>query len=199
MQPTVLYSRLLVQLEHLQNILFIERLSLRHGKVDRADIIAVSFDMVSYTLPFWTNHDRLAPMRDDCEWLVSMSPSPCATLANSKKVMAHAAPAGGILCLELLKPTLHAGHPTNPEITRSSIIQKLSLLIGFLDWIKPSAPNSELCASCSVVIRHVLDCLLNEGAGGERVQEPREWELGASMDFNFELLDTFDWMRPEAS
>lgn len=39
--------------------------------MDRADIIAVSFDMVSYTLPFWTNHDRLAPMRDDCEWLVS--------------------------------------------------------------------------------------------------------------------------------
>lgn len=69
--PSVLYPKLLVQLEHLQSILFIERLSLRHGKVDRADIIAVSFDMVSYTLPLWTNHDRLAHVRDDCEWLVS--------------------------------------------------------------------------------------------------------------------------------
>lgn len=69
--PIVLYSKLLVQLEHLQNVLFIERLALRHGKVDRADIIAVSFDMVSYTLPFWTHQDRFAPMRDDCEWLVS--------------------------------------------------------------------------------------------------------------------------------
>ena len=67
----VLYSKLLVSLEHLQNILFIERLALRHGKVDRADIIAVSFEMVSETLPFWTHQDRLAPMRDDCEWLVS--------------------------------------------------------------------------------------------------------------------------------
>lgn len=74
--PIVLYSKLLVQLEHLQNILFIERLALRHGKVDRADIIAVSFEMVSDTLPLWTHQDRLAPMRDDCEWLVSLASSP---------------------------------------------------------------------------------------------------------------------------
>ena len=72
--PVTLYSKLLVQLEHLQNILFIERLSLRHGKINRADIIAVSFEMVSITLPLWTHQDRLSPMRDDCEWLVSLDP-----------------------------------------------------------------------------------------------------------------------------
>lgn len=113
--------------------------------------------------------------------------------------MAHAAPAGGILCLELLKPTLHGGHPTNPEITRSSIIQKLSLLVGFLDWVKPSAPNSELCASCRAVIQRILDCVLNAAASGEAVPEPFDWAFEAPMDFNFELMDTFDWLRPDVS
>lgn len=113
--------------------------------------------------------------------------------------MAHAAPAGGILCLELLKPTMHGGHPTNPEITRSSIIQKLSLLVGFLDWIKPSAPNRELCVNCKVVIERILNLVLNAAASGEAVPESFEWDLEAPMDFNFELMDTFDWLRPDVS
>ena len=74
MDYITLYSKLIIQLEHLQNIFFLERLALRHGKVDRSDMIAVSYEMLSDTLPLWTHHDRLAPMRDDCEWLVRSQP-----------------------------------------------------------------------------------------------------------------------------
>lgn len=114
--------------------------------------------------------------------------------------MSYAAPAGGILCLELLKPTLNPGHQANPEITRSNIIQKLSLLIGFLDWNQPTAPNNHLCANCSVIIRRVLDYSLNTVATpGAEMPNTFEWDLDTQLEFNFDLLDTFDWLRPEAN
>lgn len=114
--------------------------------------------------------------------------------------MAYAAPAGGILCLELLKPTLHTGLQANPEITRSSIIQKLSLLIGFLDWTRPFAPNADLCADCSLIIRHVLDHSLNTVSLEGEMPNTFEWDLDATqLDFNFDLLDTFDWLRPDGN
>ena len=114
--------------------------------------------------------------------------------------MAYAAPAGGILCLELLKPTLHTGPQANPNITRSSIIQKLSLLVGFLDWIQPFAPNRPLCADCSLIIRHVLDHSLNTVALESTMPNTFAWDLDTTQpDFDFDLLDTFDWLRPDAN
>ncbi|KAF6818327.1 fungal specific transcription factor [Colletotrichum sojae] len=203
MDVSVLYVRLIVRLEHLQNMFFIERLLAKRGHDDGA-LLAVSYEMVSTTLMFWTNMDRLSVMNGDFEWLV----------------MAYAAPGGGILCLELLKPTLRGGnHPQNPKVTRSSIIQKLSLLVGFLDWVSPTAPNGDLCADCKVIIQHVLDQALNnpaaaaagaasaaagpDGAAGGGLLLPAaldamDWDFSTQLDFNFDLLDTFDWLRPEA-
>ncbi|RYP55434.1 hypothetical protein DL769_010176 [Monosporascus sp. CRB-8-3] len=180
----VLYNRLMIELENLQNMFFIERLLIRHGREDTGALLAVSFDMVSLTLPFWTHLDKLAGMRADCEWLV----------------MGYAAPAGGILSMELLRPTLPNGQHSDPRMSRSSIIQKLSLLVGFLDWVNPSAPNGDLCSECKSVIQRVLDQTLNNTsstngfAGGT---ESVGWDLPAQLDFNFDLLDTFDWLRPD--
>lgn len=117
--------------------------------------------------------------------------------------MAYAAPAGGILCNELLKPM---PNPTPaPDVTKSGIIQQLSLLAGFLDWVSPGAPNGDLCRSCKAVIQHVLDQALNgvptnpsDGARGDHGFDFNT-DFGADMYgfFNFDLLDTFDWLRPE--
>jgi hypothetical protein len=108
--------------------------------------------------------------------------------------MGYAAPGGGILCLELLRPTLHGAHPDYPKLSRSSIIQQLSLLVGFLGWVQPSAPNADLCVDCKAVIQGVLDYSLNNMAGESL--ETLDWER-LQLDFNFDLLDTFDWMHPE--
>ncbi|WYZ39219.1 hypothetical protein EsH8_III_001133 [Colletotrichum jinshuiense] len=191
LEVSMLYVRLIVHLEHLQNMFFIERLLAKRGHDDGA-LLSISFEMVSKTLMFWTNMDRLSCVNGDFEWLV----------------MAYAAPGGGILCLELLKPTLHGGnHPQNPKVTRSSIIQKLSLLVGFLDWVSPTAPNGDLCADCKTLIQHVLDQALNSQAasassaidGGFPVAlDTMDWDFSTQLDFNFDLLDTFDWLRQEA-
>ncbi|KAI3544827.1 fungal specific transcription factor domain-containing protein [Colletotrichum filicis] len=192
---SLLYTRLIMKLEHLQNMFFIERLLAKRGHDDGA-LLSVSFEMVSKTLMFWTNMDRLSCMNGDFEWLV----------------MAYAAPGGGILCMELLKPTLQGGHhPQNPQVSRSSIIQKLSLLVGFLDWVSPTAPNGDLCADCKVIIQRVLDQALNSPAAsassavdgglpaGVMLDVPMDWDFSTQLDFNFDLLDTFDWLRPEVS
>ena len=128
--------------------------------------------------------------------------------------MNYAAPGGGILCMELLRPTF-AGphHPRNASISRSSIIQQLSLLVSFLGWVGADAPNAELCVSCRTVIQHVLDHTLNGGSVLSQQSQQQNDDvavenqslgdaLGQVMDadnpfFSFDLLDTYDWLRPD--
>ncbi|KAI1479687.1 hypothetical protein F4774DRAFT_409811 [Daldinia eschscholtzii] len=170
-----LSTRSFIQLEHLQNMFFIERLLLRFGHQDKGDLLKVSFDLVNQTLPW------MASFRNDCEWLV----------------MAYAVPAGGILCLELLKPTLHLRPHSDSRITRSNIIQKLSLLVAFLDWVSPSAPNGDLCSDAKSVIQRVLDQTLNAASSIYEPPAVFQWDSSTQLDFSFDLLDTFDWNRPD--
>ena len=83
---------------------------------------------------------------------------------------------------------------------RSSVIQQLSLLVGFLDWVSPAAPNGDLCSDVKKVVRHVLDQTLNS-PGPDKADGVDSMGYLADMNdfFNFELLDTFDWLRPDAS
>lgn len=98
---------------------------------------------------------------------------------------------------------------TVPGVTKSGIIQQLSLLVGFLDWVGPSAPNSDLCTSCKAVIQHVLDLAINgpptpvpsaeAGQEGEQAVLDLSFEMDMGGFFNFDLLDTFDWLKPDSS
>lgn len=183
-----IYIRILVLLEHLQNLFFITRLLVQWGHDSNAELLNVSFEMVSVTLVFWTHMDRLAGLHGDFEWLV----------------MAFAAPAGGVLCNELLKPSLQ--HTPVQGVTRSGIIQQLSLLGGFLDWVSPSAPNGDLCSSCKAVIQHVLDHALNAPPVVPSSEAPDgafDFNIDFSSDidaingyFNFDLLNTFHFEAP---
>lgn len=177
----VLYTRILVHLGHLQNLFFVERLLLRNGAADEGNLLLTSFDMVILTLVFWTHKDQFATMRRNFEWLV----------------MAFGAPAGGILCLELLRPSFRGTHPKDPRLSRSAIIQQLSLLIGFLDWVRPPAPNADLCADCKTIIQGVLDHHLNAGTDNGGALQSLDWDFANAPGFNFDLLDTFDWLRAD--
>jgi hypothetical protein len=116
--------------------------------------------------------------------------------------MAYAAPGGGILCMELLRLARSESAVADSEITRSSIVQQLSLLVGFLDWVSPSAPNGDLCRSCKTVIQHVLDQTLNSSSKPSDTEtEEYDWDFSTNVNlgeyFNFELLDTYEFLRPE--
>jgi hypothetical protein len=119
--------------------------------------------------------------------------------ANMLEAMGFGAPAGGILCMELLKPTHQNGHPKNPKITRSAIIQSLSHLVAFLGWVNPEAPNSNLCKRANQTIQQVLDYALNESAYAPHMPESFGWDYSTQFDFDFDVMDTFDWLRAETS
>lgn len=175
------YVKVLVHLEHLKNIFLAERLLMLHGEVDNGDIIVTSFAMLKRVLLFWTNRERfyLPSIRRNFEW----------------HTLVYGAPAAGILCLELLRPTVPRLHPKDTEVSRSSIIQQLSLLVALLDWVNPSAPNRDLCVDSRTIIQRVLDHHLNFGMDAANMNAPMEWGPMSIPDFNFDLVNTFDWVR----
>ncbi|KAM0326240.1 hypothetical protein ACHAQA_006837 [Verticillium albo-atrum] len=196
-QSTV-YTRIIIRLEHLQSVFLILRLLIQRGYEGHRELIATSFAMVALAVKFWTHMDRFIVLNGDFEWLV----------------MAYAAPSGGILCQQLLNSTVQlatlgdASEKTpssDPLPTRFAIIEHLFLLVGFLDRISPLAPNGDLCRDCKLVIRRVLEQSIGDHApaandataGGGSALDAWDLDLHASVDFNFELFDTFDWLRPD--
>jgi hypothetical protein len=183
----VLYARLLTRLEHLSNLFFIERLSHKGSGLYSLQMLEISLEMISLTITFWTQQNRLKDLQGDYEWLI----------------MVHAAPAGGILCMELLKTSAGAGHaaeaPTTATITKSMIVKQLSLLISFLEWIGPSAPGAHLCNNIKTVVERVIEQVLDPKPRPSTHQEfDMAWDTSLPEDmndFNFGLLDTFDWLR----
>ncbi|KAL7932879.1 N-terminal binuclear Zn cluster-containing protein [Trichoderma chlorosporum] len=182
--PT-LYIRLLTRLEHLSNLFFIERLSYRgSGLLYSPQMLEISLEMITLTLSFWTQQNRLEGLQGDYEWLV----------------MLHAAPAAGIMCMELLKQPSSTEPRTVATITKPMIIKQLSLLIGFLEWIGPEAPGAHLCNSIKIVVERVMEQALNPAVPRPVTQQEFDTTWDTSLpedmnDFNFGLLDTFDWLR----
>lgn len=124
--------------------------------------------------------------------------------------MYHAVPASGVLCVELLRHSAAQNMATSispasspsSSFSISEAVQNLSLLVGFLDWVKSSAPNSELCYRIRDIIRQVLDRVLNTPLT-QQMDAGTVWDFGREMDFNLrefdeyanlDLLDTFDWI-----
>ncbi|OAR03112.1 hypothetical protein LLEC1_06387 [Akanthomyces lecanii] len=179
--PNVAYMKTFTHLEHLQNLFFAERLLQRHNHAGNGELLIGSVTMVSLTLHFWMNQDRFSTptMRRNFEWIV----------------LSYGAPGAGVLCQELLYPTFRGSHPLDPKVSRSSIIQQLSMLVGFFDWVRDTAPNAQLCCNCGVIIQRVLDYTLNGGASNGVGPDMVDWGVFDQPDFSFELMDTFDWLR----
>jgi hypothetical protein len=78
--------------------------------------------------------------------------------------MYHAVPTSGVLCVELLKhsaaqstgTSISSASSSSGSFSVSEVVQNLSL-IGFRDWVKLSAPNSEPFYRIRDIIRKVLD------------------------------------------
>lgn len=76
--------------------------------------------------------------------------------------MCWGVPSSGVLCVELLKQMkLPPGAPHTPSIPRAEVVQNLSLLIGFLEWVRPAAGNYKLCGRMRQVIKRILTRILN--------------------------------------
>lgn len=98
-----------------------------------------------------------------------------------------------MICVELLK---QAKGQSRLQFSRSDAIQKLTLFIGFLEWIRPTDGNYLLARRLKTVVRRVVDHILDPP------QQPQQ-EVTESNLMNFPLdpmlapLDatTIDWLN----
>ncbi|KAJ2974441.1 hypothetical protein NQ176_g6054 [Zarea fungicola] len=195
--PFDLYAKLLIQLDHLQNVFLVDRLVDRGQAYQSTELLQVSIDVISIIMVFWTHQNLLTGFRYDNEWLV----------------MGVARPAAGILCLELVQaaavPPSHTSKRSPLAVSRSVMIKNLSMLAGFLNWMRPLVGERKTCSSLETMVRHVLDHTLDAPAsGGEAVVPTAQITVDRGAEYakmtnetwdgwNLDLLDTFDWMRSD--
>lgn len=142
LEPHVLYTKLFIRLEHLQNLFLIEKLLQKTQPSQNLDgLVQTSLDVISVTVTFWARNDTLLGMHGDHEWFI----------------VGYALPAAVVLCRCLIETESHGCF--TPSI--SSIIQQLSLLGAFLDWLLVKVPCTDHCYRAKDLILRVLDQALN--------------------------------------
>lgn len=138
-------------------------------------LLDVAREMLELTVYMWVERDRFIDKQYDYDWMI----------------MCYGIPSSGVICAELLKQ-MKQPRSTHSRIPRSEVIQNLSLLVGFLDWVRPTAANSVLCGRMSVIIKRILDQVLDP--------PPIHPGLELSITPNFQLgqqptVGEFDWLE----
>lgn len=81
----------------------------------------------------------------------------------------------------------------------SEVVQNLTFMIGFLEWIKPSAGNYKLCQRMAKTIRHILDEVLEPQPVASEAQLQNDEMPGDLWSFDetedLEWLNNVDWSR----
>lgn len=113
--------------------------------------------------------------------------------------MSYGMPSIGILCTEFLK---QVKNPNEAEVRLpcSEIVQNLSMMIGFLNWVRPTAGNYKLCCRMSQAIRRVLDHILEPAP--EHIISGTEIRLDTTDNIppmnepdDMDWLNSIDWTR----
>jgi hypothetical protein len=101
-----------------------------------------------------------------------------------------------VICIELLKD---ACGKSSIQFSRSDGIQKLTLFIAFLEWVRPTDGNYTLAQRLKKVIRRVLDHVLEpvpEVRGEEGSHVPFDPMLPPFDEMNdLDWLNTIDWTQ----
>ncbi|KAF5648974.1 transcription factor [Fusarium sp. NRRL 52700] len=189
------YPKLLIRLDHLLNMFLIQRLLVKHGH-PRNELLRISFEMIVLTLNFWAQKHIWAALQGKCRWIQFGS--------NNAQIMGYATLAGAVLCMELIEPapvTISARDSiiAGETYSRSSIIQQLSLLLGYLKTSCPSQTECSVAHNVRGVIKKVLDHILNNSVVAQTVAEFEGIDFAGSWDHfsYFSALDNFDWLVEE--
>lgn len=116
--------------------------------------------------------------------------------------MCYGIPSAGVICVELIKELENSETQPPYHLPRSEVIQNLSLLVGFIDWVLPTAANSELCARMQQIIKRTLDKILDppkmantRQSSGAHTVAISDLNLGSVAMDDLTWLDTIDWAR----
>jgi hypothetical protein len=162
----------------------LEQLSIKRANANQQQLLDIAREMLELTVYMWVERDRFIERQYDYDWMI----------------MCYGIPSSGVICVELLRQ-MKQPRSTHLRLPRSEVIQNLSLLVGFLEWIRPTAANSGLCGRMSVIIKRILDQVLDptpmsHGEAASSVPFPApQFELGQLDSEEFNWLGTVDWTQ----
>ena len=138
--------RLCLRLDVLEYRLILERIAHKNGYRNGQSMVDCAREMLEHVVLLWVQRDRFVEKHCDYDWML----------------MCWGVPSSGVLCVELLNQIKQPpGTEYELKLPRSEIVQNLSLLIGFLEWVRPAAGNYLLCRRMSLLIKRILDQILN--------------------------------------
>jgi hypothetical protein len=148
-------------------------------------MVDVATEMLELTVSIWVQRDRFVQYHQDFDWML----------------MVWGVPSSGVLCVELLKQLKNPGG-SRPKLKRSEIVQNLSLLIGFLEWVRPAAGNYQLCTRMRLIIKRILDQILDPSPPSSApIQQSQSTVLAEPMDTTengtLEFIGPFDTAVPQ--
>ncbi|KAL3424538.1 cytochrome P450 [Phlyctema vagabunda] len=124
----VQWTRLGLRFRYLNCCLLLEQISNRRGQGNKQKLLDVAREMLELTVVLWTQRDQFRDQHYDYDFMI----------------MFYGIPSSGVICVELMRQAKQP-RSTHLHLPRSEVIPNLSLLVGFLDWVRPLAANSELC------------------------------------------------------
>ncbi|KAE8452858.1 hypothetical protein EG329_013130 [Mollisiaceae sp. DMI_Dod_QoI] len=175
-----LYDKAHLLLQFLQNKFLIDRIALARGLDNGQGLLDTAIESIDITLLFWIKRDQLMPFSCNFDWIVTF----------------FGIPPAGVICVELLKK---AAGQSSVDFSRSDAVQKLTLFIAFLEWIRPTDGNYALAQRLKKVIQRVLDYVLearNETSQISNTEIPLDPMLTAFNEMNdLDWLNTIDWTQ----
>jgi hypothetical protein len=115
-------------------------------------------------------------------------------LLTYAQISCYGIPSIGVICVELLR---QAAGQNNLQFSRPDAIQKLTMFLGILDWVRPTNGNHLLVGKLKNVIQKTLDHALDPSQKDTSRNgymdipiDPMLAPFGA-MDW----LNTVDWMQ----
>ncbi|KAI9054513.1 hypothetical protein LZ554_001670 [Drepanopeziza brunnea f. sp. 'monogermtubi'] len=174
--PHEIYLITRIQLDILQCAFLLQRLLVSRGYCNGQKLFNIAYDMIHVVLSLWSDSEHLRDFNFAFDWIILSYGIPCA----------------GILCLELLRasnlappmaPTETMPSPTPVQLSRSEVVQTLTMFIAFLNWIRPTDNNVQLCGKFKKVVKRIIDTAIDAPrptppppvhAGGQPRQSSRE-------------------------
>ncbi|CZS88139.1 uncharacterized protein RCO7_01105 [Rhynchosporium graminicola] len=186
----VLYDQAFLNLQHLQNKFLLDRVAKARGLSNGQGLLNTAMSMIDLSLMFWSKRDQLLAHSHGFDWIMTY----------------YGIPSAGVICVELLKTS---SGQNIVQVSRSEAIQKLTLFIAFLEWIRETDGNWTLAQRLRKVVRRVLDYVLDVAekdnkpdmvmpdGGDQELYDPMVgWGGGGFDDGNdLDWLNTIDWTQ----
>lgn len=164
---------------YLQNKFLTDRVAIARGFANEQSLLDTALEIMDTSLMFWIKRDQLLSYAFYFDWIITY----------------FSIPAAGTICVQLLKTS--TGHSTI-SFSRADAIQKLTLFIAFLEWVRPTDGNHALAQRLRIVVQRVLNHILEtpQKVAVER-QENHEIANFDPMLVGFDNMgtDDMDWLN----